>query len=340
MRLITSTGYFGSGSSAVTDLMLEYDCVASNRIGAFEVNFFHGYDGVNKLYKMIVDWRKYQDIAIHEFLHSAKRVATNGAKMNYEKYFNHKFMEYTQKYVEELRGEKLGVGDSAYDFRKMTVNQMLIYRIINKLYYLLFDLPYNMTHTDVREKRVPIFVRREQDYSYDISEEEFITITKKYLYSLYNEISDGKDILYIDGIFQGKYFDDVDIFYDDLRVTLVDRDPRDMYLSSKYIWKSFLPHDPKQFCLYYKNVHKGHKMKTANVMKLQFEDLVFDYENTVSKVESFFGVDSSSHSRLKQNFNPEKSRNNCQLWKKYPDEIENMKIIGDELADYIVTKYD
>ena len=86
MKVLATTGYYGSGSSAVTDLMREYSTVCQPSGTDAEISFFFGYYGIGNLYYWIVDGRRLQSFAVKDFLHEAKRVATSGSKMNYEIY--------------------------------------------------------------------------------------------------------------------------------------------------------------------------------------------------------------------------------------------------------------
>ena len=106
MKVLATTGYYGSGSSAVTDLMKEYDGVKSK--SEFEISFFFGYHGILHLYNWLIRWKRLQREAVEDFLCDAKKEAKFGRKMNYEKYFNNRFMEYTYEYVKTLRGLELG----------------------------------------------------------------------------------------------------------------------------------------------------------------------------------------------------------------------------------------
>ena len=49
---------------------------------------------------------------------------------------------------------------------------------------------------------------------------------------------------------------------------------------------------------------------------IHFEDLIFDYYNTVNKLEKWLGLDSSSHIRKMELFDPSRSINNTRVWKR------------------------
>lgn len=65
-----------------------------------------------------------------------------------------------------------------------------------------------------------------------------------------------------------------------------------------------------------------------------FEDLVYDYENSVNQILKFLNLDSSFHTLKKTYFLPERSINNTQLFQneRYKEET---KIITDNLSDYL-----
>lgn len=70
-----------------------------------------------------------------------------------------------------------------------------------------------------------------------------------------------------------------------------------------------------------------------NVIKIQFEDLIYQYHYTKRKIEEFLGLSSSHSSQLKY-FQPEVSMANTQLFKNY-ENLEELKLIETELFDYL-----
>ena len=129
-------------------------------------------------------------------------------------------------------------------------------------------------------------------------------------------------------------------YFEDPKCIIVSRDPRDTYLLLKKV-QSFnarwFPHDDvDSFIEYYKLLHKDlHKLKEKdNILLLRFEDLIYNYEESVSQIESFIG-NLLHHSNPKKYFNPEISKNNTQLFELYTNYSEDIKKIEKELFSYL-----
>ena len=159
--------------------------------------------------------------------------------------------------------------------------------------------------------------------------------TKKYFEDLFEGMGVNKSIM-VDGLIATHSLDDISTFFDDLRIIIVRRDPRDVYLSEKYIWRTdTVPREVADFCKWFRVRMNSYNYQKSVVLNIRFEDLIFDYENTVSKIEHFSGINSNTHVARQKYFIPEVSRNNCRIWERYPNEKKNMKIIEKELSEWI-----
>lgn len=129
-------------------------------------------------------------------------------------------------------------------------------------------------------------------------------------------------------------------FDDRMECFVVNRDPRDVFILNKYIWTRDgepvpFPTDVGEFCGYYKRVRSVEKKyNNTHIHVVQFEDLIYKYDETVERIMDILGVDKTKHIEKKQNFNPDKSINNTQLFNKeaYKSEAE---VIEEELKEYI-----
>ena len=334
MRFITTTGVYGSGSSAITDLIREYSNVEQPTGTDFELLFFFGYHGIENLRYWIVDGKNQQHAAIHDFLSAAGRVASLGHKMNYEKYFQGHFMEATRKYVRQISGTKCG--ERYYvDLMRLSDIQLLLYRLVNKLHSIP-NVIYSKTHSDVRQSNTRLFSKKESVYLYDITEEEFINETKKYINYLFGNISRNKKIIMLEALTSTHNLDDISMYFDDLRIVIVRRDPRDVYVSVKYIWKTEnIPCDPKDFCTWFTQKWKSFSYKKSIVKEILFEELIFNYTKTISELEMFLNLSEENHIEKQKYFKPNVSINNCRLWKKYPQEADNIRLIEKSLPEWL-----
>ncbi|MFB2777584.1 hypothetical protein ACE017_00250 [Shewanella mangrovisoli] len=71
------------------------------------------------------------------------------------------------------------------------------------------------------------------------------------------------------------------------------------------------------------------------ILRIRFEDLVYNYESTLRVIMDFLGLDPVSHNNKLKFFNPSKSINNCNSWLDLPsDELINIKKIEQSLPEY------
>ena len=158
----------------------------------------------------------------------------------------------------------------------------------------------------------------------------------------YFKLFDNKDTINVyDHLIWPQQIENYSKFFnnDDLKIIVLVRDPRDVFLLNKYVWY----HDPRGKRLANPSlrtkvedfVHDWERTfkpipQGKNIMRVQFEDLVYRYEETVAEIENFLGISSSQHIRKKEKFNPHKSIENTQVfntkdeWRQEVESIEFM----------------
>lgn len=128
-------------------------------------------------------------------------------------------------------------------------------------------------------------------------------------------------------------------FYDDPYAVLVDRDPRDTYVFAKEMLAGrnhFMPIETVQdFVIYYKALRDKQPYKAENerVLYLRFEDLIYNYENTTTRLKDFLHLPEIS--TPKKYFDPSRSIANTQIWKRYPKYEKDINYIEKELSEYL-----
>lgn len=329
MKIITCTGYYGTGSSAITDLLKEYNNVTCKT--DFEVTLIYGYNGINSLYYHLIENPTRQgNNAIRDFLQKCEISASNGTQMNYEKYFNGVFLESTYKYVEEIGGNKFSNTDWS-GFHSKGILYKLFFKLVNKLYKITHKETFRF-YTGLPP--VPY-------YLHTVDHDYFMVCTKKYLNRLMEAISD-KEYLMIDQLVSSSNIDNCTRYFDDIKVVVVDRDPRDIFLSMKYVWKDNfgveLSNNIQLFCEWYEWTRKMDAKQEDKYLYIQFEDMLWDYDNTIKKIEDYCGLNSSDHVKIGKYFIPEKSKKNCKLWERFTNEKENIKYIEQHLKEYLYDK--
>ncbi|MEY8339332.1 hypothetical protein AALB16_15135 [Lachnospiraceae bacterium 62-35] len=120
----------------------------------------------------------------------------------------------------------------------------------------------------------------------------------------------------------------------------IDRDPRDIYIDllngksliGKELEKSRNPYIYVKWHNAFRTQCKTDSELEKNVFRIQFEDLVENYSNVVPIIEEFLGLNPNDHKRPKEFFDPDKSKRNVGLWKKYAGKKE-IEVITNEILN-------
>lgn len=131
-------------------------------------------------------------------------------------------------------------------------------------------------------------------------------------------------------------------YFDDIKVLVGERDPRDIYIFEKYILKgTVVPIDDiENFCRWFEATRvcrKSENMNTDQILLVQFEDLIYKYDETTEKIKDFLELHEENHINKLEFFNPEISVKNTRLFadEKYKNEAENMQYIEKRLTEYL-----
>lgn len=327
MKVITCASYYGSGSSALTDLVAEYSNVKD--LSNFEFRFLHDTDGVRDLeYHLVENHNR------HNSGHALKRFAKlahfnegNFMSKRYSNFFDgNEYGDITAEYINDLTDFKC-TGWWFYDLYDKGAKVYYLYQLVNHFFRRIPGQPFKI-------------LRNEQTLYSHPTEQEFLNYTKKYISNLLKALNkENKEYLEIDQILPSSNIEQVmKYFEDEIFVFVVDRDPRDIYLSEKYYWKEgVLPTDPEKFCdwfLYCRKAGKGSIEESSRIIKIQFEDLIYKYDETVARVEKAAGLKAELHDKQYTKMNPQRSIVNTRLWEKFPND-HGIKIIEEKLKDYL-----
>lgn len=332
MRILTCTGYYGTGSSAITDLLSEFDNCYS--LTEHEIRFIHDPEGVSDLeYNLVQNHNRHNSgHALKRFKNRVDFWAGNKIIKKYEPYFNWKFKEISQEYIKDLTDftykgywhqDVIDKGNLFY-FRKRMLNKILQKTIWCK-------------NTEKGLKELP----NEITFCSHPSEEKFLRCTKDYTEKLFREANiENKDNIVVDQLVPPSNINRYIRYFNNIRVFLVDRDPRDIYILEKYVWKgTIVPVDNIElFCKWYKYT-RSHRINEnidkENVFFVQFEDMIYKYDETIAEIIKWLNWKEINHNNKKKFFNPEISRKNTQVWKCFKEESANIKYIEENLKEYI-----
>lgn len=331
-RIIVSTGYMGSGSSAITDLVAEFkDC--QNEFKDYEYILLHCPNGLFDLEdKLLLGNNAIRsDEAIRTFYDQMKKLYDKKFWWvgNYKKIIGPNFMKITDEYVNSLTNFNY----DSYWYTHEEVNTKMFFK-------LLIRKPFKvLSRNKIKFKKV---LKYNDGMRICLpTKEEFYNKSKKYINNIIEEISKGKKNVILDQLLLPFNLYRIDNYFDDkLKVIVVERDPRDVFMLNKYIWpqKQYcvpMPQDVDSFCEYYKRMRESEiKTDSNKVLRVKFEDLIYNYDKEIEKIKKFLGFKDSEHVAKKTRFNPEISIKNTQLFnnKIYKEEIS---VIEEKLKEYL-----
>lgn len=338
---IAITGFYGTGSSAVMDLLMEYEgvsCAIGKRYEHYPFLLRNCiFDLENRLFSpnsnyMIIS------CALTSFYEEMKRQNDNdfGWFGSYKALYKDKFMKLVDTFMNEICEEYPERKNISY-YKKVKFSP---FKCILQIGAKLLK-GYKITKLG----RV---------YCYDSKPKRFLTVTheqflekaRNFINGYFELIKTDSTMLY-DHLLLPEQCGIVDKFFDDdFRLIVVDRDPRDVYISSKYIWsqvkfggqKAPFPDTIESFCRHWEFMHQNLKdLKPENkkkILHIYFEDLVYNYEETIKTIEEFCGLKSTDHTKKLQIFEPSKSIHNTQVFDMKEQYIPDVNILDKNLKGF------
>ena len=330
MRFISCASYYGSGSSAITDFVSEFDSVYS--FTDEEFRFVQDPDGVSDLeYNLVENFNRHNSgHAIKRYKKLVDFYCGNMFGKKYEKFFHGNWKKYSEKYIDDLTDftyhgwwqyDLMDKGEFFY-FRK---------RILNKIL--------RMTVWRNQPERTLNTMKNEITYCAHPSEEKFLNCTKMYIEDLFGSVCRGANTVMVDQIVPPTNLKRYLRYFNDIKVFVVDRDPRDIFVLEKYVWKDgVIPNNVEDFCKWFKYTRAHRKTELFDdkmVCFIQFEDMVYKYDETTKKIANWLGFELKEQTKKKQYFDPSRSINNTYTWKKVKCNLAEIEYIENELGEYL-----
>lgn len=332
MRFITCASYYGTGSSAITDYVSEFDTVFS--FTDEEFRFIQDPDGISDLEFNLVEC-----FNRHNSGHSLKRYkklvdfyAGNIFEKKYARFFGEKWKEYSYKYINQLI-DFTYPGWWQYDLYDRGAWYYFRKRIGNKILHKTIwkNKPDRQLNT----------MKNIVTYCSHPSEEKFLHCTQNYIHDLFESVlPSNKEILMVDQLVPPMNLQRyLRYFRDNIQVVVVDRDPRDVFVLDKYVWKDgIIPNDADTFIKWFKYTRSHREIENLNnnhIKFVKFEDLIYKYNETTNAVREWLSLEERDHKYPKKYFDPNISINNTQTWKKYPQSESEIKLIENNLSEYL-----
>lgn len=332
-NIIIPTGYMGSGSSAVTDILSEIEGYNKNT-SSFEYIFLHCPNGFFDLEDklLIGNTTIRSDEAIHSFqncmteLYNTRNYWVSGYKYK----ISDKFLEFCSDFLRNIG--VIDLKDTYWYYQQNPKGLKMQLKILHsKIYNKILGL---------KKEKIPLTYKN-ICVAYP-SEEQFYNSAKIFLKKIFNALGINEHNLVLDQLILPQNIKRLDNYFsDNVKVIVVDRDPRDVFLLNKYVWRRNrqavpYPFDVITFCNMYSKMREiDAEMYSNKVIRIHFEDLVYHYEDSLALLYDFLNIDSNMHKNKGKVFNCQISRNNTCVYKTNTIFEEEAKIIEKKLNKYI-----
>jgi hypothetical protein len=330
----TATGYGCTGSSAVNDLLKEFtNLYVCNEDSLWILQDF---DAISDLEYFLIDGnhRSKTNLAIKKFEKFTKK-----KRVIFDRIFGKKFNYITKRYLKSITDAR---------FKKQIMPQevsSLLLRFwifkaspqIQRVFYLIKKIFF----LQKKIKFIARFPYVEKTYTVP-NKKKFYENTKKYTNELFKNIQKNKKTkhLHFDQLLPAmnsqRYFN----YLDNVKVIIVDRDPRDLYILNEEVWRGDFAmcdtSDVNQFISWYKNIraHRVFEKRNKNIKYINFEDLIYNYEKTIRSISIFLGISQKNHYNKKNYFIPENSKLETRTWLQYPKYSKETTLIEKELSNF------
>ena len=331
-KYLTCTGFGGSGSSVISDLMKEFSNVKSCG-SEFEMSLAYAVDGISDLQHYIVD--DFERNKTAEGIYRFRRLAKSLSKV-YSYYLQSDFDKHINNYLDNIIEVKWKGENYLHQLRYNRLERYLFYHLpitVQGRIRTFFPPKDSYERTAKIKRKLPIELSISEDLFFESTRRLFTNLLTSY------DPDFRYEYLCVDQLVPAYNFKRYSKYFDNLRIVVVDRDPRDLYLLNKLFWdEGWIPSgDVDTFIKWYQMTRSYLSRdleESSNVVLFKFEDFIFNYENTINKVLLFLDIDPSKHIMKREYFNPDVSLKNTKLWEKYQNYIVDIKQIECELGIY------
>lgn len=323
---IVVSGFGSSGSSSVVDYLNEFQNIfllqANDNPSEFRLIKDQGglYDFYNQLSNHSNYWNN--NFYRRNFINLAK-IMNRKTKNSFFKFL-------------WSNNEKKIIG---FDYRSITNNLFMkfINQYMNDIFFYKHEFCWyndfaNLSSTEsiLRHCRINLNLEEKNFLLFsEISKEDFLNQTKSFLKKLFIEVMEFKNIeknwhirknfsnysLVINQGIPPMFADDyLKIFPDNSKLIVVDRDPRDIYISN--FEHKFWPEEVEIFCKIFKLERESFKnQKNKNIFFIQFEHWINNNALVSKELLKFLDLDVANRSYLKNYFNSfEFSKSRIKKW--------------------------
>lgn len=338
---IAVTGYFGSGSSAVIDLLCEFDCNTTGLprdIGAYEHTTLYHPGGLFDLEDKLLlgnDIHR-SDEAIRTFKKEMMRLNDNnfGWFGSFQEMFGDRFEIIINNFISDIHPFDIEARYyGQYKAVKFSIIKVAL-QIAAKILYgrNIYKWGRQYVFEPKESKMISAFP----------SEAEFYNAASKYITSYMNLFAEeGKKNTIFDRLILCHNAYRVPHYFDDsFRLIVLNRDIRDVFVLNKYLWPeinagTMYPTDVHVFIDYWRRLKsREKKIDDSRILEVNFEDLIYNYEDTVNIIKEHCNLSGEKWNQYKF-FDPRKSIKNTQVYKIRDIWQDEIALIERELSEFI-----
>lgn len=324
MQKVTCISYHATGSGAVDDYLREFEGFNFAASG-IECRFLQDPDGISDLAYNLIDNpnRLNSGYALKRYM----RFAQNNHR-TYENIFGRVWIEETRKYIDSLVTLK---------FKGYWHEELLLMSTPKRVYYKFRRGLSKVAPKRFKDPSWKNYFPNEVFYHVYVERQEFFTKTKQYINNLCSRVGDDSEFFMLDQFIPTSNIERYLQYVDDIKVIIVDRDPRDVLIQNIIVNDHVLPKDVDVFARVYKDHRRMASMsyKDSCVLRIQFEDLIYKYDETTKTIRNFLGIDEATHVKPFAFFKPEKSIKNTRMWVSHPEYANVADRMAQLLPEYL-----
>ncbi len=324
--IIGSCGFGSTGSSVITDYLREFDNITVK--DDLEFTWVSSADGLVDLEQAVMHAHNRTGgsiLAIERYIEKVKR---NAHAFQVHGLSPEVFIKSANDFIDAITMVKWYWYDSRVEYRyksKFFLQAIMKNNIIPKIEKRIGHHAHIWPLKQVRLSMKP---------------ENFYDAAQKHIDSMLQGMGlDTNGIVVLDQPFAGNNPQACFPFFKDPYAIIVDRDPRDNYVfgRTRMLGKfHYMPIDSvEDFITYYRAIRKNQPYLEENnrILRIRFEDMVYEYEKTTEIVRKYLNL--PENPRPRSVFDPDLSIANTQVYKRFPQFSDDIKVIEKELPEYL-----
>lgn len=324
--LIGACGFGSTGSSVVTDYLNEYDDIQVK--DDLEFTWVSRTDGLIDLERAVMHPHGRTSDSINAIRRFEEMVERSRRVYEMHGLPEKVLMELTKQFIDAITMVKWDWYDNSV--KKSYTPYFLVYYIMKRKIIPRMEIKAGRHVKCWPLEKVKLSVRPDN----------FYTEAKKLVNGILTGVGlDPNGVIALDQPFSGNNPQACFPFFDDPYAVVVDRDPRDNYVFARTRMLGKFHYMPinrvEDFITYYRALRKDQPYLEDNprILRIRFEDMVYEYEATSKILRDFLKLPENPNP--KSVFDPEFSVANTQVFKRFPQFAEDVKVIERELPEYL-----